>query len=67
MKEGYDTVGGERGMQISEGQKQRITIARGILKNLAILLLDEVMSALDVRSETIGQDALEETMVGRTR
>lgn len=66
MKDGYDTVCGERGVQLSGGQKQRIAIARAILKNPAILLLDEATSALDVRSESIVQDALEKTMVGRT-
>lgn len=66
MKDGYDTVCGERGTQLSGGQKQRIAIARAILKNPSILLLDEATSALDVRSEIIVQDALEKTMVGRT-
>ncbi|CAI9280467.1 unnamed protein product [Lactuca saligna] len=66
MKDGYDTICGERGVQLSGGQKQRIAIARAILKNPAILLLDEATSALDVRSESIVQDALEKTMVGRT-
>ncbi|KAI3765918.1 hypothetical protein L2E82_15964 [Cichorium intybus] len=66
MKDGYDTVCGERGVQLSGGQKQRIAIARAILKNPAILLLDEATSALDVKSESVVQDALEKTMVGRT-
>ena len=51
MKDGYDTYCGERGVQLSGGQKQWIVIARAILKNQAILLLDEATIALDLRSE----------------
>ncbi|KAF9592501.1 hypothetical protein IFM89_015072 [Coptis chinensis] len=65
MKDGYETLCGERGVQLSGGQKQRIALARAILKSSAILLLDEATSALDSRSENLVQDALEK-MVGRT-
>ncbi|TXG67386.1 hypothetical protein EZV62_008661 [Acer yangbiense] len=66
MKDGYDTYCGERGVQLSGGQKQRIALARAILKNPAILLLDETTSALDSASESLVQEALEKMMVGRT-
>ena len=57
---------GEHGTQLSEGQKQRIAIARAILKNPRIPLLDEATSALDAESERIVQDALQDIMTNRT-
>src|SRR5208283_5815364 len=64
--QGYDTVVGEKGAVLSVGQRQRITIARAILRNAPILVLDEATSALDTESERIVQAALEELMQGRT-
>ncbi len=66
LKNGYDTVVGERGITLSGGQRQRIAIARAILKNAPILLLDEATSALDAESEKLVQKALDGLMVGRT-
>ncbi|RHN49943.1 putative xenobiotic-transporting ATPase [Medicago truncatula] len=66
LKDGYDTLCGDRGVQLSGGQKQRIAIARAILKNPEVLLLDEATSALDSQSEKLVQDTLERVMVGRT-
>ena len=64
--QGLDTMVGEHGTQLSGRQKQRIAIARAILKNPRILLLDEATSALDAESERIVQDALVNVMVNRT-
>lgn len=63
---GYDTVCGDKGAQLSGGQQQRISIARSILRDAPILLLDEAMSALDSESERKVQDALEKLEKGKT-
>lgn len=62
----YDTLLGENGLRISGGERQRIAVARALLKNAPILILDEATSDLDVESERTVQDALEELMKGRT-
>lgn len=63
---GYGTIVGERGYKLSGGEKQRIAIARAILKNPRILILDEATSALDTQSERLIQAALTPLMLGRT-
>ena len=64
--DGYDTQVGNRGLKLSGGEKQRLSIARVILKDPKILILDEATSALDSITENAIQDALEALMEGRT-
>ena len=66
LPEGYDTLVGERGYRLSGGEKQRVAIARVILKDPKVLILDEATSHLDSHSEALIQQAMEGVMQGRT-
>lgn len=66
MEQGYDTNIGDRGGKLSGGEKQRMTIARAVLKNPPILILDEATSSLDTESERLVQEALFNLMKNRT-
>jgi ATP-binding cassette subfamily B protein len=66
LPKGYQTRVGERGMRVSGGERQRISLARAFLKNAPILILDEPTSSVDVKTEAVIMDAMERLMRGRT-
>jgi len=66
LPEGYDSRVGERGVKLSVGEKQRVSIARALLKNAPILILDEATASVDTSTERLIQQALERLMANRT-
>ncbi len=66
LPDGYDTVVGERGYRLSGGEKQRLAIARMLLKDPAVVVLDEATSHLDTENEALVQQALANALAGRT-
>jgi ATP-binding cassette, subfamily B, bacterial len=66
LRDGYDTLVGERGVKLSGGQRQRIAIARAFLRGAPLLILDEATSALDSSTEQLVQESIHELMVGKT-
>ena len=66
LPKGYDTLVGEQGATLSEGERQRITIARATLRNAPILILDEPTSSVDAETEAAIMEGLNQLMVGRT-
>lgn len=66
MENGYDTIIGDRGNKLSGGEKQRLTIARAVLNDPPVLILDEATSSLDTESEKLVQDAIYHLMENRT-
>ena len=66
LPEGYDARVGERGVKLSVGEKQRVSIARALLKNSPVLILDEATASVDTQTEKMIQQALERLMANRT-